>query len=51
MLALSPSQRILLGVQPVDFRKYAPSINMRSFAKLGLPKLKPCFAGDRVPEG
>jgi hypothetical protein len=30
MLALSPSQRILLAVKPVDFRKYAPSIDMRS---------------------
>ena len=32
MLAITPQMRILVAVEAVDFRKYAPSIDMRSRA-------------------
>jgi len=30
MLQITPQMRILAAIEPVDFRKYAPSIDMRS---------------------
>jgi hypothetical protein len=30
MLQITPQMRILVAVEAVDFRKYAPSIDMRS---------------------
>jgi hypothetical protein len=30
MIQITPQMRILVAVEPVDGRKYAPSINMRS---------------------
>ena len=32
MLQITPQMRILVAVEAVDFRKYAPSIDMRSRA-------------------
>ena len=32
MLQLVPQLRILIAIEPVDFRNYAPSIDMRSCA-------------------
>jgi hypothetical protein len=36
MIQVSPQTRILVAVEAVDFRKYAPSIDMRSLQKTGL---------------
>jgi len=36
MLQITPQMRILVAVEAVDFRKYAPSMNMRSFLAGGL---------------
>ena len=36
MIQLSAQTRILVAVEAVDFRKYAPSIVMRSLFKTGL---------------
>ena len=30
MIQITPQMRILVAVESVDFRKYAPSMNMRS---------------------
>jgi hypothetical protein len=35
MLQITPQMRILVAVEAVDFRKYAPSIDMRSPANPG----------------
>jgi hypothetical protein len=34
MLQLVPQLRILLAVEPVDFRNYALFMNMRSYAEI-----------------
>ena len=36
MIQITPQMRILVAVEPVDGRKYAPSIDMRSLQKTGL---------------
>ena len=46
MLQLTPQMRILVAVEPVDFRKYAPSIDMRSYANPGLVEFQIFFTVD-----
>ena len=36
MIQITPQMRVLVAIEPVDGRKYAPSIDMRSFSKPGL---------------
>ena len=36
MIQITPQMRILVAVEPVDGRKYALSIDMRSLQKTGL---------------
>ena len=40
MIQITPQMRILVAIQAVDFRKYAPSTNMQSCSSLG-PKSGP----------
>ena len=46
MIQLSATMRILVAIEPVDLRKYAPSIDMRSFLQLGA---RPAFLMRRKP--
>jgi hypothetical protein len=36
MIQITPQMRVLVAIEPVDGRKYAPSIDMRSLFKAGL---------------
>jgi len=36
MIHITAQMRVLVAIEPVDGRKYAPSINMRSFFHPGL---------------
>jgi phenylpyruvate tautomerase PptA (4-oxalocrotonate tautomerase family) len=49
MLAMTPQMRILVAVEAVDFRKYAPSIDMRSFLQTVSPRLNPDWAETQYP--
>jgi hypothetical protein len=33
MIQITAQMRVLVAIEPVDGRKYAPSIDMRSFSK------------------
>jgi hypothetical protein len=45
VIQIAPRMRILVAIEAVDGRKYAPSTNMQSCCSLG-PKSAPCEALD-----
>ncbi len=51
LIQVAPQVRILVAVEAVDGRKYAPSIDMRSFSKPGLRDSSSATAGTIVLAG
>jgi hypothetical protein len=49
MIQISPTMRILVAIEPVDLRKYAPSIKMRSCAYPGHAIARFYFTLDDLP--
>ena len=47
MIPITLHMRVLVAVEPVDLRKYAPSMIMRSRSKSRTLKLKLCFVRNR----
>jgi hypothetical protein len=48
MIQITPQMRVLVAIEPVDGRKYAPSIDMRSSVQDRAPRLKVCSSGATV---
>ena len=46
MIQITAQMRVLVAIEPVDGRKYAPSIDMRSSANLGLVEFQIFFTVD-----
>ncbi len=46
MIQVTATMRILVAIEPVDLRKYAPSIDMRSCAHPGLAISRLSFTVD-----
>jgi hypothetical protein len=45
MIQIAAQMKILVAIEPVDGRKYAPSIDMRSVLKTGLRKSRSASDG------
>jgi hypothetical protein len=43
MIQITAQMRVLVAIEPVDGRKYAPSIDMRSVSDNRMSRAKPCF--------
>ena len=51
MIQIAAQMRILVAIEAIDGRKYAPSIDMRSLSKTGLRDSSSALSDGTVPHG